>query len=97
MKIAYLILAHHQANYLQKLVNFIHCDWENIFIHIDAKFDIVQFQRLIPEDHNICFRVGSKRVKVNWGGFSQVTATLNLLKAALSSDIEFLRSIYIIK
>ena len=89
MRTAYLILAHHQPAHLANLVNSINCDWATTFIHVDAKSDILQFQRLIPEDKNICFLVGNQRTKVNWGGFSQVLAILNLLRAALSSGIEF--------
>jgi Core-2/I-Branching enzyme len=88
-KIAYLILAHHQPNHLAKLVKSIDCDWAYILIHIDAKSDILQFKQLIPEDKNIIFLKENQRIKVNWGGFSQVTATLNLLKVALSLGVAF--------
>ncbi len=88
-KIAYLILAHHQPTHLAKLVKSIHCDWVYIFIHIDAKFDILQFKQLIYEDKNIVFLKENQRIKVNWGGFSQITATLNLLKVALSLGVAF--------
>ena len=89
MRTVYLILAHHQPAHLAKLVNSLNCNWATTFIHVDAKFDILQFQRLIHENKNICFLVGNQRIKVNWGGFSQVAAILNLLRAALSSGIEF--------
>lgn len=89
MRTAYLILAHHQPTQLAKLVKAISCDWAYIFIHIDAKSDILQFKQLISEDKNITFLKENQRIKVNWGGFSQVAATLNLLRAALSSGIAF--------
>jgi Core-2/I-Branching enzyme len=89
MKTAYLILAHHQPTHLAKLVKAISCDWAYIFIHIDAKSDILQFKQLISEDKNITFLKEKQRIKVNWGGFSQVAAILNLLRAALSSGIAF--------
>jgi Core-2/I-Branching enzyme len=89
-KTAYLILAHHQPAHLAKLVKSIRCDWAYIFIHVDAKFDMLQFKQLIFEDRNIIFLKENQRVKVNWGGFSQVTAILNLLKVALSlSSVAF--------
>ena len=88
-KTAYLILAHHQPAHLAKLLKAISCDWAYVFIHIDAKADILQFKKLIPEDKNITFLKENQRIKVNWGGFSQVAAILNLLRAALSSGIEF--------
>ena len=86
---AYLILAHHQPAHLARLVKAISCDWAYVFIHIDAKFDILQFKKLISEDKNITFLKENQRIKVNWGGFSQVAAILNLLRAALSSGRSF--------
>jgi Core-2/I-Branching enzyme len=89
MRTAYLILAHHQPTHLARLVKAISCDWAYVFIHIDAKSDILQFKKLISEDKNIIFLKENQRVKVNWGGFSQVAAILNLLRAALSLGIAF--------
>jgi hypothetical protein len=89
MRTAYLILAHHQPTHLARLIKAISCDWAYVFIHIDAKSDILQFKKLISEDENIIFLKENQRVKVNWGGFSQVAAILNLLKAALSIGVAF--------
>lgn len=89
MRTAYLILAHHQPAHLAKIINAINCDWATIFIHVDFKVDILPFKTLIYEDKNILFLKRNQRIEVNWGGFSQVAAMLNLLRAALSSDIEF--------
>jgi Core-2/I-Branching enzyme len=89
VRTAYLILAHHQPAQLTKLIGTIDCDWAYVFIHIDAKSDILPFKELISEDKNIVFLRENQRSKVNWGGFSQLVATLNLLRAALSSGIKF--------
>ncbi|HEX9943140.1 MAG TPA: beta-1,6-N-acetylglucosaminyltransferase [Thermoanaerobaculia bacterium] len=91
MRIAFLILAHHQPAHLARLVRILNRDWARIFIHIDRKVDIADFQRLAPEDGNIRFLGEDQRTKVSWGGFSQVAATLNLLGAALSSGEAFTR------
>lgn len=84
MKVAYLILAHHQPQHLARLVDALKADWSSIFIHIDAKADISKFRSLIPENDKIVFLKGNQRVKVYWGGFSQILATLNLLQKAAS-------------
>jgi len=82
-----MILAHHQPAHLAKLVNFLTCDWIHIFIHIDKKFEITQFVKSVPQNKNITFL--DNRIEVNWGGFSQVQATLNLLDASLQFGEHF--------
>ena len=87
MKAAILITAYHQPDHLAKLVEFLTCHWTHIFIHIDKKFDIVPFSKCIPQAQNITFI--NNRIEVNWGGFSQVLATLNLLHASLQFGEHF--------
>ena len=89
MKAAILIMAHHQPARLAKLVEFLTCDWTRIFIHIDRKSDIAQFLKCIPKHQNITFI--EDRIEVNWGGFSPVEATLNLLHASLQFGEDFER------
>ena len=91
MKMAILIMAHHQPAHLAKLVQMLSCDWTRIFIHIDRKVDIAEFIRLAPKHKNIRFLNINQRIRVFWGGFSQVRATLNLLNMALSSGEDFKR------
>ena len=82
MKVAILMMAHHQPSHLAKLIQALNCDWVHFFIHIDKKVDISEFVRLVPRSSNITFLDTNQRVKVYWGGYSQVKATLNLLKVA---------------
>lgn len=84
-KVAYLILAHTDAIHLEKLVKAI--DYKaRIFIHLDAKSRMSDFVGLkLPKSAEFI----KERVKVYWGGFSMVKATLNLMKAALTSGEKF--------
>jgi len=82
MKVAFLIMAHHQLGHLANLIEALNCDWIHFFIHVDKKVDITEFLRLIPRYANIIFLKNSQRIQVYWGGYSQVIATLNLLKVA---------------
>lgn len=91
MKIAILIMAHHQPSHLAKLIQSLNCDWVHFFIHVDKKADILEFTRLVPKSSNIIFLDTSQRVKVYWAGYSQVKATLNLLNAARSCREYFTR------
>ena len=89
MKVAILIMAHHQPAHLARFVRMMECAWTRVFIHIDRKVDIAEFIRLAPNYRNVEFLDPNQRVKTSWGGFSQVKATLNLLSAALSSGETF--------
>lgn len=88
MKTAFLICAHDQPNYLAKLVNILSCDWARIFIHIDKKANITEFRKCIPNGSAI-FLDCSRRISVNWGGFSVVQAILNLLDESLNAGEHF--------
>lgn len=84
MKIAYLILAHSDPIELRYL-----CDRlvrnADVYVHINKKVNISQFEQEIGKincDNKI--ELIDHREKVNWGGFSIVKATMNLLERALS-------------
>jgi len=84
-KVAYLILAHTDAPHLAKLVNTL--DYRaRLFIHLDRKADRTAFDafHLPPSAEFI-----PDSVRVSWGAFSIVQATLNLIKAALDSGETF--------
>lgn len=80
MKIAYLILAHNQPLHLSRLIAALQTEDAYIFLHIDKKAGDM-----------ICPPVASSvtliqnTVTVNWGGFSIVQATLNLMQEAAAS------------
>jgi len=80
-KIAYLIAAHQDPEHLERLVGALD-DRADFFIHIDGKQQIEPFIDRIDKP-NVFFLTDKDRVKVYWGGFSQVRATLNLLERCL--------------
>jgi hypothetical protein len=85
VKIAYLVLAHHDPIHLERLVKAI--DYQAcIFIHLDKKTDIDRYIH-IGNIESVNFI--PDRVKVYWGGFSMVQAVLNLIKATLASKEKF--------
>lgn len=74
MKIAYLIVAHHQFNHLQRLIDGLNHDGARFFIHVDLK------AAALPELNGpVQFIV---QQKVYWAGFSQVEVSLRLMEAA---------------
>jgi hypothetical protein len=86
MKIAYLILAHNTPNHLSRLVRALDSPNAAFFIHVDRKSDISPFRRRLSQ-RNITFL--EDRVAVYWGNFSDVKATIKLIKKALSHSLDF--------
>lgn len=89
MNAAILILAHDQPAHFARLVASLRCDWARMFVHIDRKSNLTEFTSRVPARPDIQFLAGARRVRVAWGGFSQVRATLNLVSAALQSGETF--------
>ncbi len=86
MKIAHLILAHTQPDQLKRLVQKLaHAD-ADCYIHIDAKQNAAAFAHLkdIPNVHFI-----QKRIRVTWGSYSIVQATLNSFEEIIASGIQY--------
>lgn len=83
MHIAYLILAHDNPAYAQRLIGALREDWTSFFVHVDKKSDIRAFDALrsLPRTHLL-----SDRVSACWGGFSLVQASLNMIAAAAKSN-----------
>ncbi|WP_149239566.1 beta-1,6-N-acetylglucosaminyltransferase [Dyadobacter sp. 32] len=82
MKLAYLILAHHNPLLLQRLVNALSYSQVDIYIQVDLKTNIEPFLQ-IGKCKNVFFV--EKRVKVFWGAYSQVQAILNGFEHILNS------------
>ncbi|MBD3807596.1 MAG: hypothetical protein IE880_02635, partial [Epsilonproteobacteria bacterium] len=90
MKIAYLIQAHKNFQQLETLISCLsQSDDHACFVHIDRKNELLYLQLsekyfLSPKVHII-----EDRVIVNWSGFSQVEATLLLMRNVHCSNIRF--------
>lgn len=80
MRIAYLVLAHANPRLLKKATELLSSQHCAFFIHIDRKANIREFADISGD--NIFF--SEQRIPVNWGEFSQVEATLLLVRQALS-------------
>ena len=85
MNHAFLILAHQYPDQLYKLITALNSPFSFFYIHVDKKnqefmesFEVNEL-RSLP---NVTF---VERIEVYWGGFSQVKATLILLKAAMEN------------
>ncbi len=86
MKLAHLILAHANPKQVERLVARLSNENSHVFIHLDKKADITQYQylNLLPGVFFI-----SNRVAVGWGDYSMIQATLNGFEEILQKGIEY--------
>ena len=79
MRIAYLILAHHQPKHVGALIEQLDDGNARFFVHVDRKSDIAPFRQAIKSQRA---ELLVKRLPIYWGGWNMVLATLNLLRYA---------------
>ena len=84
MKIAYCIVCHKYTPVLRELVGLVGPRNE-VYVHVDAKADIASFGPIADMVNFV-----EPRVKVSWGTYSQVEATLRLLDATEKSDCDYI-------
>jgi hypothetical protein len=84
MKICYLILAHNNPRHFQMLLDAIADSNSTVFVHVDAKSSIAEFRG--EARSNVVFL--DNRISIGWGGFSMITASLNLMRESLKCGEE---------
>jgi hypothetical protein len=83
MKIACLILAHKNPSQIADLINLLHCEEIDFFIHLDKKVKKISFEHL--EELKYVFFI-KKRVSIKWATFSLVQATINSLREIVNKE-----------
>ena len=90
LNILYAILTHGQANETIRLINTLHEDGHTFVIHVDGKEIADGTHRELSEFASTRSYVhvlpDEYRVRVNWGGFTMVNATLQVMRYALAID-----------
>lgn len=76
----YILQVHKDPLFLKRLIDRLNDEQSRFFIHVDVKFDIQPFIDNINYTNVHFIR---ERHNVIWGDYSQVTATLALIKAVL--------------
>ena len=85
MKIAYLILLHDNPQLLTRTIGTLSADDCGFIVHVDRKSAIREFS--LPTRNNVSFC--EPRIPVYWSEFSQVEATLLLLRQALACPAKY--------
>ena len=89
-KIAHLILSHRQPFQLARLVTRLRHPDATIFVHIDKNCDLKPFRDALAGQRDTVFI--EDRIRIQWGGFSMVEATLRSVKEirAFGTDYDFI-------
>jgi hypothetical protein len=89
LKICFLILAHKNGPQIKTLIRtLLLCPYAHIVVHVDRKSESV-FRFLAAEfETQSRVTVLEKRYKVFWGSYSQIRATLELLRESQSTGAE---------
>jgi len=80
-KHAYLIMAHSNLNQLCSLIKCLDYDLNDIYIHIDAHVKSFSQNNILAIANKSKVFL-TKRIKVNWGAYSQIEARFILLQTA---------------
>lgn len=86
MKLAYLILAHNIPRQLNRLIETLSCPGVDFYVHVDKKVPIGQFEQTENAPHVFFIK---KRIRVYWGSYNMVKATLRGFEAIMESGIDY--------
>lgn len=84
MKIAHLILAHSEPLQLERIIDRLTHENAYFFIHIDGKTSLYSFNFLTSKQRVFFIE---NRVKVSWGAYSIVQATINGFQVIAKSGL----------
>lgn len=85
-KHAYLLMAHNNIGQLQQLITLLDDARNDIYLHVDKKLSGFQSEEIKTNASKLVF---IDRIKVNWGGYSQIQCELNLLKEAAPKHYQY--------
>ena len=86
MKFAYMIMAHNEPYVLDKLIRMLDYPDNDIYIHVDAKSNLIDKSKL--HTHSAGLIILPSR-KVTWGGISQIYVILDLITEALKTEHDY--------
>lgn len=88
MKLAFLIQCHKNPKQIMMLIETLSHPGIDFYVHIDKKSKIT-LETINRHKSNVFILSDKERVDVRWGTFSQVQATLNLLKRAAENKYDY--------
>jgi hypothetical protein len=85
VKIAYLMLFHKDPGLLKRAITTLSLKDCGFFVHIDKKSDFQAFSVVCGDNVSFC----KQRISVHWSEFSQIEATMLLVREALASPANY--------
>lgn len=85
---AYLIMVHNNPYTFEKLMKLLDDERNDIYVHVDAKTKNYPIERVKAEMKYSAVHL-VPRIKVSWGGYSQIRTELNLLKCAVKGEYKY--------
>lgn len=82
----FIVIAHSQPDLLARIIKRLEASNHYFLIHIDKKTEIAPFLP-IKKYQNVQF--ATKRLSVNWGGYSQIKCTLFMLTQSMCHEVSF--------
>jgi hypothetical protein len=86
MKLAHLILVHNNPEQLERLVSKIVYSSSDVYIHVDQKSVVKQFEFLKKFPNTFFIK---NRKSVGWGNYSMIDATLCSMSEILDTNISY--------
>ncbi|MGJ0775823.1 hypothetical protein DXC78_05885 [Faecalicoccus pleomorphus] len=87
LKHAFIISVHKNFEQIKLLIGSL--SFGDAFLHVDLKSDELYRKLCMEYKDSSNVKIIENRVSVNWSGFSQVEATLNLMKAVKNNHKEY--------
>lgn len=98
LKLLYGILTHDNPTATIRLIEALYEPGHVFVVHVDAKYSQTQLDMLeyASKREHVHILGDNRRIRVNWGGFTMVNATLQLLQYAIKDvTIDFHRFVHI--
>lgn len=99
LKFCYAIMTHQQPSETIRLIEALYEPDHSFIIHVDAKENSEETHATLKEyavsRPNIYILDHPQRVRVNWGGFSMVNATLQMLHYSFEHNLEYDKFIHL--
>jgi len=89
MNHAFIIQVHKEPELFGRIVHRLAAPNHFFFVNVDKKVDDSQFKEVCRDVKNMIFLEGNESTEVNWGGFSQIDCTLQLLHKPIAPPLAY--------